>query len=60
MSDCIKDAVAYTYLNDNTFHVLLMSTADELTTYRAILERVHQRRLYKWVGETYPRKEMIW
>ncbi|KAJ8303325.1 hypothetical protein KUTeg_019721 [Tegillarca granosa] len=51
MSETIDDMEAYTKLNDNIIHQILMSTDTNLKESQQILWNVLRRRLYKCVGQ---------
>ncbi|XP_059905135.1 deoxynucleoside triphosphate triphosphohydrolase SAMHD1-like isoform X11 [Gadus macrocephalus] len=58
MSTAIDDMVAYTKLTDNVFEQILYSTSMELAGAREILTNIHNRRLYKCVGQIYSANEI--
>ncbi|CAN9515545.1 unnamed protein product [Ophioblennius macclurei] len=57
LSEAIDDPEAYTKLTDHVFEQILYSSSLELKEAREILQNIITRRLYKCLGQTFP-KEM--
>nr|XP_020482658.1 deoxynucleoside triphosphate triphosphohydrolase SAMHD1-like isoform X2 [Labrus bergylta]XP_020482659.1 deoxynucleoside triphosphate triphosphohydrolase SAMHD1-like isoform X2 [Labrus bergylta] len=56
LSTAIEDMEAYTKLTDNVFEEILKSSRPELQEAREILQNIVSRKIYKFVGETKPKK----
>ncbi|XP_019406296.1 PREDICTED: deoxynucleoside triphosphate triphosphohydrolase SAMHD1 isoform X2 [Crocodylus porosus] len=56
ISTAMEDMEAYCKLTDNIFLEILHSSRPELAEAREILYKIEQRQLYKYVGETKPKK----
>lgn len=56
ISTAIDDMEAFTKLTDNIFLEILHSTDPNLSEAREILKKIECRNLYKYVGETQPKK----
>ncbi|XP_019368628.1 PREDICTED: deoxynucleoside triphosphate triphosphohydrolase SAMHD1 isoform X2 [Gavialis gangeticus] len=56
ISTAMEDMEAYSKLTDNIFLEILHSSCPELAEAREILYKIEQRQLYKYVGETKPKK----
>ncbi|KAF4023613.1 hypothetical protein G4228_015186 [Cervus hanglu yarkandensis] len=59
ISTAIDDMEAFTKLTDNIFLEILYSTDPRLDAARTILKKIESRNLYKFVGETQPKKQRI-
>ncbi|XP_065778025.1 deoxynucleoside triphosphate triphosphohydrolase SAMHD1 isoform X2 [Muntiacus reevesi] len=59
ISTAIDDMEAFTKLTDNIFLEILHSTDPRLDAARTILKKIESRNLYKYVGETQPKKQRI-
>ncbi|KAJ8361305.1 hypothetical protein SKAU_G00178300 [Synaphobranchus kaupii] len=57
ISSAIEDMTAYTNLTDSIFEQILHSTQPELDEAREILRNILCRKLYKYVGQTYPKSK---
>jgi len=57
LSDTINDMVAYTKVNDSLFLRILHSSEPELEKARKILEKIENRRLYPFIGQTNPKTD---
>ena len=58
MSEAIDDMVAYTKLTDDVILQIMRSPDENLKESREILERVHERKLYPFIGEYQPPAEL--
>ncbi|KAM6981978.1 deoxynucleoside triphosphate triphosphohydrolase SAMHD1-like [Tautogolabrus adspersus] len=58
LSNAIEDMEAYTKLTDKVFEEILNSTSEELKEAREILQKIVSRKIYKFVGETMPKKSI--
>ncbi|XP_060772802.1 deoxynucleoside triphosphate triphosphohydrolase SAMHD1-like isoform X2 [Neoarius graeffei] len=58
ISETIDDMEAYTKLTDHIFEQILYSSDPNLAEAQSILENIIHRRLYKFVGQTRPQKNL--
>lgn len=59
ISTAIDDMEAFTKLTDNIFLEVLHSTDPQLSEAQSILRNIECRNLYKYLGETQPKREKI-
>ncbi|XP_061082924.1 deoxynucleoside triphosphate triphosphohydrolase SAMHD1-like [Conger conger] len=55
ISTAIDDMEAYTKLTDHIFQQILYSSSPELAEARAILQNIIHRKLYKYLGQVWPK-----
>lgn len=56
MSEAYQHMSAYAKLTDSIVDVILMSTKEELTEAKSLINRIYRRQIYKSVGRTAPNK----
>lgn len=56
MSQAYQHMSAYEKLTDSIVDVILMSTKEELTEAKTLINRIYKRQLYKLVGRTAPKQ----